>query len=183
MTGTGFPTDFLFVPADPKIEPGECIAWKPDTVTHSSTHNLCAPTCENPPCKWETGDASLGEPSVFCFYDASAFPATTSDGYYCRIHATPEAGTMRGTLKVTSPIDLRASRSGNDVRLAWTGGAFPGDLAAYKVLRSASDPAFAAFAVLDPDGGSGGTSFTDAGGALGPGARFYLVRNKQQNEP
>ena len=36
---------------------------------------------------------------------------------------------------------------------------------------------------LNPDGGVTRTTFLDAGVLNGPGARYYLVRNKQTNEP
>jgi hypothetical protein len=36
---------------------------------------------------------------------------------------------------------------------------------------------------VDPDGGALGTTFTDTGDLTNPATRYYLVRNKQTNEP
>lgn len=37
--------------------------------------------------------------------------------------------------------------------------------------------------MLEPGGGVLGTAFTDAGDLGNPTTRYYLVRNKQTNEP
>lgn len=183
---TGFLT---FDPANPKIEPGDCIEWTATGFTHNSSANDCADTdltCDSvdPTCMWETGNTASASspPSNICFYDPITFPAGIGDSFYCRIHASPTIGTMRGTLLVTTEIKVQMAKSGNNVVLSWTGGGVTGDVT-YKVVRSdTADPTFAANLVFDPDLGVTGTSFTDAGELLINSTHFYLVRNKQANE-
>jgi len=94
---------------------------------------------------------------------------------------------MVGTLRVTTPIVLTLAKevATSSVKLDWTGGGAPGDVS-YKVARqSGGNPRFpvgATTTTLDPDGGVLGTTFTDTG-ALATATRYYLVRNKQTNEP
>ena len=94
---------------------------------------------------------------------------------------------MRGVLRVTSPIVLTVGKNvgTSSVELSWTGGGVPGDVS-YKVARqNAGDPRFpaATTTTVNPNGGVLGTTFTDAGELGSPTTRFYLVRNKQTNEP
>jgi plastocyanin len=184
----------VFVPPNPKIEPGDCIRWTSFASTHDSSGVACpdviACGSPSPPeCEWETGnvDSQSAQPSSTCFYDPAAFPAGTGGNYYCRLHATPTTGTMRGTLLVTAPIALIADKDlgTGSVKLTWTGGGVAGDVS-YKVARqTGGDPSFpgGSTTTVDPDGGVLGTTFLDAG-ALGlPNSIYYLVRNKQTNEP
>lgn len=191
MTTSGL--NFVFDPSNPKIEPGSCIEWKAATVTHSSSDNHCTDDslCGSPApsaCLWDSGNVNSASttPSAFCYYDPATFPAATAESYYCRIHATPTTGTMRGTLQVTTAIALTVNKDlalGN-VGLSWSGGGVTGDIT-YKVARSAADPTFAAgnTQTFNPDGGTTGMKFTDTGALTDPTTRYYLVRNKQTNEP
>jgi len=186
--------NFVFDPANPKIEPGDCIIWKSVNFTHSSSGSLCATgtLCNAPPvanCQWESGNLSSvsADPTTTCQYNAADFPAGTGNAYYCRFHATPTTGTMRGTMRVTNPIVLTVDKDlgSNSVKLSWTGGGVTGDFS-YKVARNTGgDPLMpaATTTTVDPDGGVLGTSFTDSGDLLDPQTRYYLVRNKQTNEP
>ncbi len=192
MMGSGI--NFVFDPANPKIEPGACIIWKAANATHSSSGAACTDDslCNSPApsaCQWDSANVASGSatPTSTCFYDPATFPATTANGYYCRIHASPTVGTMRGTLRVTTAIALLVDKDlgTNSVRLSWTGGGVTGDIS-YKVARqSGGDPHFPSgtTTTVNPDGGVLGTLFTDAGDLLSPTTRYYLVRNKQTNEP
>jgi hypothetical protein len=56
----------------------------------------------------------------------------------------------------------------------------------YKVARdNAGNPAMPAVTTttVNPDTGVTGTTFTDTGDLLNATTHFYLVRNKQTNEP
>lgn len=191
MTNSGL--NFIFDPSDPKIEPNDCILWRAASVTHSSSGGGCTDDslCGAPPiaaCQYDTGNVSStsATPTSTCFYAAASFPAGTGQTYYCRIHATPTTGTMRGTIRVTTAIVLMVDKdlATNSVKLVWTGGGVAGD-ASYKVARNGvGDPTFPAgtTTTLNPDGGVLGTSFTDSGELLNATTRYYLVRNKQTNE-
>ena len=191
MTQSG--ANFVFDPANPKIEPGACIIWKAGIVTHSSSGSACTddPVCGSPApaaCQWDSANVSSGaaNPTSTCAYAPALFPAGTGNAYYCRIHASPTVGTMRGTLRVTTPIALTVDKDlgTNSVTLSWTGGGVTGDLT-YKVARdNAGDPSMptATTTTVNPDGGVTGTTFLDAGELLSPTTRYYLVRNKQTNE-
>jgi plastocyanin len=182
----------IFIPANPKIEPGDCIIWRAASSTHSSSGNLCPTStlCNSPAppaCQWETANVSSvsATPTATCFYDPADFPAASADLYYCRIHATPTTGSMRGTLQITTPIQLTVGKdlATSSVKLNWTGGGVTGDLS-YKVSRqNGGDPKFLTATTVNPDGGVLGTTFTEAGDLGNPTTRYYLVRNKQTNEP
>jgi plastocyanin len=174
----------VFTPANPKIEPGDCIVWmSASSTTHSATENSCTAgaTCSTPPsagCEWDSANLSTSAtPRATCFYDPVLFPATSAPPYHCRIHAS-----MQGTLRVTTPIQLSVSKDLSSVRLTWSGGGVTGDIS-YKVAStSGGDPTFPAGSTTtaNPDGGVTGTTFTEA---LDATTRYYLVRNKQTNEP
>lgn len=184
----------IFTPANPKIEPGDCIRWISASNSHSASGDACPDglSCGSispPACQFESGnvDSLSTAPESTCFYDPTSFPAGTGNAYYCRIHASPTAGTMRGTLRVTTSIVLTVNKDlgTNSVKLSWTGGGVTGDLS-YKIARqSGGDPTFPAGTTntLNPDGGALGTTFTDPGELGSPTTRYYLVRNKQTNEP
>ena len=183
-----------FLPADPRIEPGDCIRWLTVSSTHDSSEAACTDdlTCGSaslPECQWNSGnlDSISAQPASTCFYDTTAFPAGTGDAYYCRRHASPTSGTMRGTLRVTTSIALTADKDlgTGSVKLTWSGGGVTGDLS-YKIARQdGGDPAFpaASTTTVNPDGGVAGTTFLDAGALGSPNSIYYLVRNKQTNEP
>ena len=188
---TGARAGAAFIPANPKIEPGDCIRWKATYSTHSSSGDLCSadPSCGSPApaaCQWESSNVSpVSTDWADCFYDPVGFPAESSDPFYCRFHGTPTTG-MRGTLRVTTPIQLTVEKffATNSVRLSWTGGGVTGD-ASYKVARqSGGDPLFptASTTTVDPDGGVLGTTFTDIGDLGNGTTRYYIIRNKQTNE-
>lgn len=188
MTTSGI--NFVFDPSQPRIEPGDCIEWFAATVTHSSSQAGCPDDAlcgspSPPACLFDSGNVQSGTatPSALCHYDPGTFPAATAQSYYCRIHATPTTGTMRGTVQVTTAIALAVDKSGADAALSWTGGGVAGD-ETFKVARSAADPRFPAATTqtLDPDGGVTGRSLKDVGALSDPTTRYYLVRNKQTNE-
>ncbi len=189
MTSSGL--NFVFAPSEPRIEPGDCIEWRAATVTHSSSDGACPDDslCGSPSpsaCLWDSGNVSsvAADPSVFCHYASASFPAGTGDPFYCRLHATPTTGTMRGTLRVTSAIVLTVDKQAPDVALQWTGGGVAGD-ETFKVVRSDDgDPTFppAGTSTFDPDGGPTGRTFRDPNELSSALVRFYLVRNKQPNE-
>ncbi len=190
MTGDGFVNPFEFDPSAPKIEPGECVEWFPATVTHASSGASCPDSglvCNAPPppapCEWETGNATAGSPGVFCHYAEGSFPGASTKNFYCRIHATPTTGTMRGALQVTTKIVLTVNKDvpAEDVLLSWTGGGITGD-ETFKVVRSDNDPKFTTPSTVDPQGGPAGRNYRDVGQLNQPGNRFYLVRNRQSNE-
>ncbi len=174
----------VFTPANPKIEPGDCIVWTAaSSVTHSSTENSCTAgsTCSTLPsvgCEWDSANLSTtATPKSTCFYDPALFPATSAPAYHCRIHAS-----MQGTLRVTTPIQLSVSKDISSVKLTWSGGGVTGDVS-YKVAsQNGGDPTFPAgtTTTVNPDGGVADTTYTEA---LDATTRYYLVRNKQTNEP
>jgi plastocyanin len=187
LMGSG--VSLIFVPANPRIEPGDCILWRAATITHSSSGSACPTStlCNSPApaaCEWETANVSSASatPTSTCFYDPVSYPATAAEPYYCRFHSA----TMRGTLQVTTPIQLSVSKeiATSSVKLVWTGGGVTGDVS-YKVARqSGGDPHFptATTTTVNPDGGVLGTTFTDTGDLGNSTTRYYLVRNKQTNE-
>ena len=189
MTSVG--GNFVFVPAEPRIEPGDCIQWRGSGVTHSSTAAPCPDdfacgSVSPPACTFESGN--LGNlQNTTCHYDEALFPVSSRSDYYCRIHATPTTGTMRGVLNVTTPIVLTVQKNVGTgaIDLSWTGGGVAGDVS-YKVVRSnTGDPKFgvANTTTVNPAGGVLGTTYADAGEVAHPATRYYLVRNKQTNEP
>jgi len=183
--------NFVFVPAEPRIEPGGCIQWRGSGVTHSSTGAPCPDdfSCGAAPpldCNWDSGN--LGNlQSTTCFYDEAVFPINSGSNYFCRIHATPTVGTMRGIVRVTTPIVLTVQKNPGTgaIDLSWTGGGVPGDIS-YKLVRSnTADPKFGVgnTTTVNPQGGVLGTTYADAGEFSNPASRYYLVRKKQTNEP
>ncbi len=177
----------VFTPTNPKIEPGDCIIWRSMSVTHSGTGDTCTATlaCNtlpSPGCEWDTANVASGAART-CYYDPVLFPPMSVPPFHCRFHAS-----MDGTLQVTTPIQLMLDKDlgTNSVKLTWSGGGVLGDFS-YKVERqSGGDPGFptASTLTMDPDGGVLGTTFTDVAGDLAdPTTRYYLVRNKQSNEP
>jgi plastocyanin len=188
-------TDFLtFVPQNPKIEPGGCITWlATGSIVHNSSADNCADTngiCDvvDLTCLWESGNVAPNDtpPAATCHYHPLTFPAGVNDGYYCRIHSTPtHQGSMFGTLRVTTPIQLTVNKSGNNIVLSWTGGGVAGDVT-YKVVRSMNgNPLFPpgiTTVTSNPAGGTTGTTFTEVNGLSDPANHYYLIRNKQTNE-
>jgi len=180
----------IFVPANPKIEPGDCIIWRAATSTHSSSGASCGfdPLCGSPApsaCEWDSANLSSDSvtPTSTCYYDPTLFPSESADDFHCRIHAQ-----MTGTLQVTTPIVLTLGKEAatNSVKLNWTGGGVLGD-ASYKIARqSGGNPRFpvgATTTTMDPDGGVLGATFTDPLALSSPTTIYYLVRNKQSDEP
>ena len=175
----------------PVIEPGDCIFWDATGGPHSWASDTCpddgANSCANPApptCKWDTGNVT-GPPSpnvdATCSFGASAFPADSQWGFYCRQHDNPNHNGvpgMSGTLKVSRLIVLSAIRSAAAASLSWTGGD-----GQFKVEIAANDRTFnTGRTTTDPIGGSAGTSYGDAMVPPAGTARYYLVRNKQTNE-
>jgi len=182
--------NFAFVPAEPRIEPGDCITWRSSGVTHSSTAAPCPDdavcgSISPPTCTFDSGNVQNAAVTT-CHYDEAQFPVNSGSNYYCRIHATPTTGTMRGVLRVTTPIVLSVQKNVGTgaVELSWTGGGVTGDVS-YKVAKqTVGDPKFplATTTTVNPNGGVLGTAFTDAGELSSATTRYYLVRNKQTNE-
>jgi len=184
----------VFDPPNPKIEPGSCITWRSSSATHNSSGNQCTddPVCGSPAvaaCQFDTANVNSvsADPTSTCAYSEAQFPVGTGQAYYCRIHATPTTGTMRGTLRVTTPIVLTVDKDipNSSVKLSWTGGGVTGDIS-YKVARNTGGDAtmpIATTTTVNPDGGVTGTTFTDVNELLSGTTKYYLVRNKQTNEP
>jgi plastocyanin len=188
----------VFSPQNPKIEPGDCVAWTSQTgvVTHSSSADNCADTdtvcsVQDPDgmCNWDSGNETAAAVDV-CFYDPLIFPGATSDGFYCRFHCNPSHTlcNMFGTMQVTTPIGLTVGKdlTNGNILLSWTGGGVTGDVT-YRVVRSlVGDPRFTVgvnTVTGSPDGGNAGTMFTELGGLSDPASHYYLIRNRQTTEP
>jgi len=180
----------VFIPSDPKIEPGDCIIWRAQSNTHSSSGASCDADslCGSPApsaCEWDSANVSSASPTPTstCYYDPTLFPAAAVDGFHCRFHVQ-----MLGTLQVTTPIVLTLGKeiATSSVTLSWTGGGVVGD-ASYKVARqTGGNPRFpvgATTTTVNPDGGVFGTTLTEVGDLGNSLLRYYLVRNKQSNEP
>jgi len=180
---------FSFTPNAPRIEPGDCIFWDATGGVHSGAADSCPDdgvnscTSPSPPsCKWDTGNIS-GSPNpnidAVCSYDALAFPGNTQWGFYCRQHDNPtHTGFMSGTLRITPPIVLTATRSGTAASLSWSGGD-----GQFKVEIAVNDRSFeTGRSTTNPVGGASGTTYSDAVVPPAGTARFYLVRNKQTSE-
>lgn len=180
---------FSFSNVGPKIEAGGCIEWDSIAGSHSATDNSCPDVvaCTAPPppsCRFEIATIAAADPAVLCNYSTTTFPVGGSFGFYCRPHDSPaNLGAMHGMLRITSQIALNVSRSGNDVRLAWTGGGVTGD-ETFKVAVCDNDPRCSTFALFPATGSTSGRNFTDAGEAANlTRSRYYLIRNKQPSEP
>lgn len=181
--------NFTFTPNAPRIEPGDCILWNATAGVHSAAADSCPDdgpgSCTSPSpqsCKWDTGNVSAPpSPSVdaVCIYDAGAFPGNTQWGFYCRQHDNPtHTGFMAGTLRITPPIDLSATRNGSAASLSWSGGD-----GQFKVEIAANDRTFeSGRSTTNPVGGAAGTTYSDAVVPPAGTVRFYLVRNKQTSE-
>lgn len=195
-TATVLATSALtFNPANPKIEPADCIAFtESGTITHSASADNCNDTgtvctAVDTTCEFESGNITSGAPMETCFYDVVNFPAGDTSGYYCRVHSNPThtLGNMFGTIRITTPIDVTVSKNAGtgDIVLSWTGGGVTGDVT-YKVVRNlVGDPLFTLGGNTltgDPDGGTAGTVYTELGGLNDPASHYYLIRNKQTNE-
>src|SRR5262245_31314162 len=72
----------VFIPQNPKIEPGDCILWVTTGAQHlhSSSADNCADTnvtCStvDTTCQWESGNVAITDspPSETCFYDVVNF--------------------------------------------------------------------------------------------------------------
>jgi plastocyanin len=179
----------VFLPSEPRIEPGECIDWTPQSnLSHDSSHNSCTDSaaCNTPPvigCRWDTGNSAGTNPTIVCHYDATTWPGGNGDMFYCRNHASPVAGTMRGTLRVTTPIAVLAAKDTgtSELVLSWTGGGIPGS-EIFKVVR-AGEKTFNILQTFDPAGGMTGRTYREALGTFpASGIHYYIIRNRQQND-
>ena len=159
----GSGANLVFDPPNPRIEPGNCILWRSASNTHSSSGSGCpdlnACNAVSPAsCQWDSANVSgaSATPTATCFYDPISFPADAGNNYYCRIHATPTAGTMRGTLMVTTAINLHVDKDpgASSVKLSWTGGGVAGDLS-YKVARQSGGSRQLWMLVIGDSGGTG----------------------------
>ncbi len=182
---------FSFTPTRPVIEPGDCIFWDATGGVHSGASDTCPDdgvnSCANPAppaCKWDTGNISAppsANVDATCSYAASAFPADSQWGFYCRQHDNPQHNGlpgMSGTLKVSRLIVLTVTRNVSVANLSWTGGD-----GTFKVEIAANDRTFnTGRTTTDPIGGSAGTTYNDAVAPPAGTTRYYLVRNKQSNE-
>ena len=184
MEGNGIIVPFRFAPSGPKIEPGDCIDWVANTVVHSSSDNACLDDlgCGSPSpsaCLYDTGNVASTDldRAAVCHYDPTDWPAATDAPFYCRVHATPGSGTMRGTLHVTTEIDLTVDKSGTDVALTWTGGGIPTD-ETFDVVRSTDDPAFPAPARVTFLPNNGNRGHNDPNELANPANRYYLIVNR-----
>ncbi len=145
------------------VEPGDFVRW-----VYNTTVTITHTTTSGSPCAsngiW-SGTLTLSTPQFTQGFPGppGAFP------YFC----IPHCGLgMTGQVTVTTPIDLSATDDAGTLTLSWNGGG------AYQVFRS-DNPAFAGpgTAVMPPDAGSAGTTFTDQTAPAVGKPLFYLVMN------
>jgi plastocyanin len=157
-------SSFTFKPNRQTLEPGDFVRWVFNTtvvISHTTTSG--SPCLSN-----GIWSATLTSTSPQ-FTQGFPGPAGTFP-YFC----APHCGLgMTGQVIVTDPIDLSATDNAGTLTLGWNGGG-----GAYQVFRS-DNPMFAGpgTAVLPPDAGSAGTTFTDQTiPAIGM-SLFFLVMN------
>ena len=150
---------FAFHPANLVVEPGDWVRWSWLGGGHTTT--------SGPPCVasglWNAPLNSFSPPTFTREFVES--PGLVP--YFCSIHCP----TMVGGVTVTTLIDLSAKDAAGTSTLSWTGGG-----GRYLVYRGGA-PTFIGAPAFTPDGGSAGTSFTDATSPSPGQAWFYLVMN------
>ncbi len=156
----------VFHPNTQILEQGDFVRW---SALVNSLHTTVSGTGCVASGLWNASLGTAGTNFTRQFLEApGAIP------YFCSAHC---GFGMVGQVTVTGAIALTVGDSSGTSTLSWSGG---GGL--YQVMRS-DNPAFTGpnTATFTPDGGGGGTTFTDlftpvpAAGA----ATFYLVMNHQ----
>jgi plastocyanin len=153
-----------FMPDKQTLEPGDYVRWVFNTtvlITHTTTSGsgCLANGIWNATLSSTTPVFTQGFPGP-----PGPFP------YFC----SPHCGLgMTGLVTVTTPIDLAADDSAGLLMLAWSGGG-----GSYQVFRS-DNPMFAGpgTVVLQPSGGSTGTTLSDQTIPAAGKAIFFLVMN------
>ncbi len=154
-----------FHPNAQTLEQGDYVRW---SAMVSSIHT----TTSGSPCLadglWSQSLATLGTIFDRQFNDPPAIYR-----YFC----SPHCGLgMVGSVTVTVPISLTVQDSAGTSMLSWSGGS-----GLYKVVRS-DTRAFTGpnTATFQPDGGGGGTTFTDlfTPVPVAGAATYYLVLNQ-----
>ncbi len=156
-----------FHPARPVVEQGDWVRWEWTGGSHTTTSGAI---CNVPSGLW---DKPLNSISTQWTQQFTQAPPTTID-YFCNIPFHCPSG-MRGTVVVTTLIDLTAKDSAGTLTLSWTGGS-PNN--SYMVFRS-DNAAFTGVNTvkLPHDAGSTGTVFTDTLAPPAGAISFYLVMN------
>lgn len=173
-----------FTPPGLVVERGDWVRWKSiaTTLSHTTTRGS---GCIGDDPQWDFTLLPGTQFSRQFTEDPGVLSVTIP--YFCVPHC---AVGMKGTVTVTIPIKVAASRDSLDqLILTWSGG---GGL--YRVIRSDSStfcaisPAYPACTTTTketflPDLGESDTTFTDSTQA-GPGkVLYYLVLNKVLNQP
>jgi len=154
-----------FHPSASTLEQGDYVRW---SALVSSLHT----TTSGSPCLADgLWSASLG--TIGTNFDRQFIDTPARYPYFC----SPHCGLgMTGAVTVTGVIDVAVNDSAGTTTLSWSGG---GGL--YKVARS-DNPAFTGpnTPTFAPDGGGGGTKFTDLFTwlSLSGSGTYYLVLNQ-----
>jgi len=147
------------------VEQGDYVHW---TNTGLNSHT----TTSGDVCLMTTGlwDAPLN--TTTRDFQRQFLEAPQSIPYHCTPHCSLG---MKGTVIVTTPIEVTVSDSAGTLALTWTGGS-----GSYQVYRS-DTPKFtgAGTTVSPPIGGATGTTFTDSTPPSPGAVVYYLVMNTQ----
>jgi plastocyanin len=155
---------FSFTPAMIPIESGDWVLWRNGGT--SRTHTTTSGDACVADGRWR-GNLPPGGRFTRRF--------TEAPGQILDYFSEPDCVFgMAGEVDITSDIHLSVSDSPASALLSWTGGS-----GLYRVFRSDSasfvSPVNATFA---PDGGDGGTSFSDPAPVAPGTVHFYLVQDK-----
>jgi plastocyanin len=162
----------VFHPANLAIEQGDWGRWVHTStaqtpVFHTTTHGVrnALGGCD-PLGLW---DAPLSPPDFPQFTRQFLEPPQTLP-YCCEPHTILG---MLGTVKVTTPIQVTATYQSGAFGMSWTGG---GGL--YRIFRS-DNPRFTGSGTqtFNPNGGDGGTTYTDFVDPDRGATFFYLTMN------
>ena len=155
--------EVTFVPPTVRIESGDYVIWR------NNGQDLTHTTTSGPPCV-ATGAWSANLLPASRFTRQFVEPPGSAP-YLCSLHCSfGETGEVR----ITSPIQLSLSGQAGLANLSWSGGD-----GAYRLFRS-PNPRFVGTeqAELAPDGGPGGTTFSDSAIPSVGVAYYYLVINR-----
>ncbi len=151
---------FAFQPASLVVEQGDWVRWSWTGGSHTTTSGSgCLASG-----LWNVPLNSLSPPT----FTRQFLEPPEAIPFFCSPHCS---FGMVGSVSVTTLIDLSAQHAAGVSTLTWTGGS-----GQYIVYRAGA-PTFTGAAALLPDGGSAGTTFTDATTPPSGQASFYLVMN------
>ena len=152
-----------FQPGVVRIESGDWVSWK--NVGLLQTHTTTSGSACAASGLWSSGLLPGGRFTRRFLESPGPIP------YFCTVHC---GSGQTGEVRITSPIALTATDPAGVLFLTWTGGD-----GSYRVFRS-PNPRFVGMGQAEffPDGGTGGTTFTDPVNPGIGGAHFYLVINR-----